>query len=71
MNAETTKWPAEDGGAIEFCPCQTCRAEAERRMKKTRSQTCGEQRGEIAIKQSNARFIIRSVQRQTPDNPAH
>ena len=32
MNTETTKWPAENGGTIEFCPCLTCRAEAVRRM---------------------------------------
>ena len=30
---ETAKWPAEDGGTIEFCPCLTCRADAARRMR--------------------------------------
>ena len=34
MENATTKRPAADGGAIEFCPCQTCRATVERRIRK-------------------------------------
>ena len=33
MAGAVAKWPAEDGGTIEFCPCLTCRAAAVRRMR--------------------------------------
>lgn len=33
ITAETTEWPAADGGTILFCPCLTCRIEAERRIR--------------------------------------
>ena len=33
ITAETTEWPAADGGTILFCPCITSRIEAERRIR--------------------------------------